>query len=51
MLSLVVLISGGGSNVRALLEAAEDPAFPARVVAIGADRDADGAAVGLGRRA
>lgn len=42
MLSLVVLISGGGSNVRALLEAAEDPAFPARVVAIGADRDADG---------
>ena len=44
MLSLVVLISGGGSNLRALLEAAEDAEFPARVVAVGADRDADGLA-------
>lgn len=44
MLRLVVLISGGGSNLRALLEACEDAAFPARVVAIGADRDADGLA-------
>ncbi len=44
MLSLVVLISGGGSNLRALLEACEDAEFPARVVAIGADRDADGLA-------
>jgi phosphoribosylglycinamide formyltransferase-1 len=42
VLSLVVLISGGGSNLRALLEASEDARFPARVVAIGADRDADG---------
>jgi phosphoribosylglycinamide formyltransferase-1 len=42
VLSLVVLISGGGSNLRALLEAAEDAEFPARVVAVGADRDADG---------
>lgn len=42
MLSLVVLISGGGSNLRALLEAAEDAEFPARVVAVGADRDAEG---------
>ena len=42
VLSLVVLISGGGSNLRALLEASEDVQFPARVVAIGADRDADG---------
>ncbi|MEP6481161.1 MAG: phosphoribosylglycinamide formyltransferase [Rhodoglobus sp.] len=42
MLSLVVLISGGGSNLRALLEAAEDAQFPARVVAVGADRYADG---------
>lgn len=42
MLSLVVLISGGGSNLRALLEASEHAEFPARVVAIGADRDADG---------
>ena len=42
MLSIVVLISGGGSNLRALLDAAEDAEFPARVVAVGADRDADG---------
>jgi len=44
VLSLVVLISGGGSNLRSLLEASEDAEFPARVVAIGADRDADGLA-------
>ncbi|WP_223691734.1 phosphoribosylglycinamide formyltransferase [Leifsonia poae] len=44
MLSIVVLISGGGSNLRALLEASEDAEFPARVVAVGADRDADGLA-------
>ena len=42
MLSLVVLISGGGSNLRALLEASQDAEFPARVVAVGADRDAEG---------
>lgn len=42
MLSLVVLISGGGSNLRSLLEAAEDAEYPARIVAIGADRDAEG---------
>ena len=46
VLSLVVLISGGGSNLRALLEASNDAEFPARVVAIGADRDADGLALG-----
>ncbi|UOE42543.1 phosphoribosylglycinamide formyltransferase [Agromyces larvae] len=46
MLKLVVLISGGGSNLRALLEASEDAEFPARVVAIGADRDADGLVLG-----
>jgi phosphoribosylglycinamide formyltransferase-1 len=46
VLSLVVLISGGGSNLRALLEASEDAEYPARVVAIGADRDADGLALG-----
>ena len=46
MLSLVVLISGGGSNLRALLEAARDAEYPARVVAIGADRDAEGLAHG-----
>ncbi|MWB98805.1 phosphoribosylglycinamide formyltransferase [Agromyces seonyuensis] len=46
MLELVVLISGGGSNLRALLEAARSADYPARVVAIGADRDADGLALG-----
>jgi phosphoribosylglycinamide formyltransferase 1 len=44
VLSLVVLISGGGSNLRTLLETSEDAEFPARVVAVGADRDADGLA-------
>jgi phosphoribosylglycinamide formyltransferase-1 len=44
VLSVVVLISGGGSNLRALLEASEDAEFPARVVAVGADRDAEGLA-------
>jgi len=44
VLRLVVLISGVGSNLRALLEASDDAEFPARVVAIGADRDAEGLA-------
>jgi phosphoribosylglycinamide formyltransferase-1 len=42
VLNLVVLISGGGTGLRALLEASEDAEFPARVVAVGADRPADG---------
>ncbi|MGO1769551.1 MAG: phosphoribosylglycinamide formyltransferase [Microbacterium sp.] len=42
MFSVVVLISGSGSNLRALLEAAAEPGFPARVAAVGADRDAEG---------
>jgi phosphoribosylglycinamide formyltransferase 1 len=46
VLQLVVLISGTGSNLRALLEASEDAEFPARVVAIGADRPADGLLLG-----
>lgn len=46
MLNVVVLISGGGSNLRALLEAARHADYPARVVAIGADRDAEGLALG-----
>ena len=44
MLSVVVLISGGGSNLKALLSATEDPNFPVRVVAVGADNPADGLA-------
>ncbi|ALJ19178.1 phosphoribosylglycinamide formyltransferase [Microbacterium sp. No. 7] len=42
MLTVAVLISGTGSNLRALLEAASEPGFPARVVVVGADREADG---------
>jgi phosphoribosylglycinamide formyltransferase 1 len=36
---LVVLVSGAGSNLAALLEACAEPAYGARVVAVGADRD------------
>lgn len=42
MLTVAVLISGTGSNLRALLEAADEPDFPARIVIVGADREADG---------
>ena len=42
MLTVAVLISGAGSNLRALLDAAADPDFPARVVVVGADREAEG---------
>lgn len=42
MLSVVVLISGSGSNLRALLEAASDATYPARVTAVAADRECDG---------
>ncbi|GAA2922098.1 phosphoribosylglycinamide formyltransferase-1 [Microbacterium keratanolyticum] len=44
MLTVAVLISGTGSNLRALLEAASDPGFPARIVVVGADREAEGLA-------
>ncbi|GAA4811844.1 phosphoribosylglycinamide formyltransferase [Nocardioides caeni] len=36
---LVVLVSGGGTNLQALLDACADPAYGAAVVAVGADRD------------
>lgn len=36
---LVVLVSGTGSNLAALLDAHDDPAYGARVVAVVADRD------------
>jgi len=36
---LVVLVSGAGTNLQALLDACEDPAYGAQVVAVGADRD------------
>ena len=42
MLNVAVLISGAGSNLRAFLEAAADADYPAHVVVVGADRDAEG---------
>ena len=36
---LVVLVSGSGTNLQALLDACADPAYGTRVVAVGADRD------------
>lgn len=36
---IVVLVSGSGSNLQSLLDAATDPAYGAQVVAVGADRD------------
>ena len=42
MLTIVALISGSGSNLRALLEACDNPLYPARVRAVGADRPAGG---------
>lgn len=37
-LRLVVLVSGAGTNLQALLDACVDPSYGARVVAVGADR-------------
>lgn len=34
-----MLVSGGGTNLQALLDATADPAYGATVVAVGADRD------------
>jgi len=36
---LLVLVSGAGTNLQALLDACRDPAYGAEVVAVGADRD------------
>jgi phosphoribosylglycinamide formyltransferase-1 len=42
MLSVVVLISGSGSNLLALLKATKNPLFPAKVLAVGSDKPAPG---------
>lgn len=42
MLRLLVLISGGGSNLLSLLESCDSGGVPAEVVAVGADRPAPG---------
>lgn len=44
VLKLVVLISGAGSNLRALLDEIAAGRVPAEVLAVGADRDAEGLA-------
>lgn len=36
---VVVLVSGSGTNLQALLDAAADPSYGVQVVAVGADRD------------
>ena len=36
---LVVLVSGAGTNLQALIDAASDPDYGAEIVAVGADRD------------
>jgi phosphoribosylglycinamide formyltransferase 1 len=36
---LVVLVSGAGTNLQALIDACSDPGYGATVVAVGADRD------------
>jgi phosphoribosylglycinamide formyltransferase-1 len=43
---LVVLVSGAGTNLQALIDACADPAYGAEIVAVGADRDG---IEGLGR--
>jgi phosphoribosylglycinamide formyltransferase-1 len=48
--SVVVLVSGYGSNLQALIDAAADPAYGVRIAAVGADRD-DIEGLGRARRA
>lgn len=36
---LVVLVSGSGTNLQALIDASRDPEYGAEIVAVGADRD------------
>src|SRR5258707_15695238 len=36
---LVVLVSGAGTNLQAIIDASADPRYGASVVAVGADRD------------
>jgi phosphoribosylglycinamide formyltransferase 1 len=37
--SVVVLVSGGGTNLQALIDATADPGYGVRIAAVGADRD------------
>ena len=42
MLSIVTLISGSGTNLLSLLKACDNPLYPAKVLAVGSDKDAAG---------
>lgn len=42
VLSIVVLVSGYGSNLRAILEACDNPLFPAKVLGVGSDNACSG---------
>jgi phosphoribosylglycinamide formyltransferase 1 len=46
---LVVLVSGEGTNLQALIDACGDPDYGARVVAVGSDRDRINALARAGR--
>lgn len=46
---LLVLVSGEGTNLQALIDAAADPAYGAQIVAVGADRDRINALARAGR--
>ena len=37
--AIVVLVSGSGTNLQALIDACADPSYGARIVAVGADRE------------
>jgi len=42
MISVVVLISGSGSNLLSLQKKSENPLYPAKIVAVGSDKNAPG---------
>ena len=42
MLSIVVLVSGSGSNLQAILKACDNPLFPAKVLGVGSDNPCTG---------
>jgi phosphoribosylglycinamide formyltransferase-1 len=42
MISVVVLISGSGSNLLSMLQKSENPLYPAKIVAVGSDKNAPG---------
>ncbi len=46
---VVVLVSGGGTNLQALIDASDDPAYGVRIAAVGADRDGIAALERAGR--